>query len=123
MRCGTDASSAGSSSLAGVRGSFVERAKAYRTPRLRALGSGLARWNFRDVEAERPFAAVGEPPLQRERDGAECDVLPGHLRLFEQRDLERLGARAELEIDDPRTEEHMHLVDSRNRDHRKRLGH
>src|SRR5256885_2048435 len=49
------------------------------------------------VEGEGAAAAVGEPVLERGRDGAESDLRPGDAGFVEERDLERLLAGLEVE--------------------------
>src|SRR5262245_58075347 len=49
------------------------------------------------VKAEGAAAAVGEPALEREADGAKRDVLPWNPVFFPERHLERLLARLEVE--------------------------
>src|SRR3954468_19375050 len=73
------------------------------------------------VEAEGTPAAVGEPVPQRRGHGAERDLLPGDRRFFVQRDFEGLLARLEVEVEQARAVEEVHLVDVGDRDEREGL--
>jgi hypothetical protein len=53
---------------------------------------------------------------KRQADRAECDLLPGHAAFLDHRDLQAFFARLELEIEEPGTVEHVHLVDARDGD-------
>ena len=69
------------------------------------------------VEAERSPGAIGEPVLEGEADGAERDVLPGHLGFLEQRHFQAFHAGLEIEVQQPRAVEDVHLVHVGDRDH------
>src|SRR5258708_27412625 len=72
------------------------------------------------VEAEVAPGPVLEPALESRADGPESDLLPRNVSLVEQRDLQRLLARLEFEVEQPRAVEEVHLVHARHRDHAER---
>src|SRR5688572_5877120 len=57
------------------------------------------------MEAESAAAAIREPVLQGQADGAERDVLPRDAGFLPERDLERLLARLEFQRGEPRAVE------------------
>src|SRR6185369_13227837 len=73
------------------------------------------------VEPEAASPAVGEPVPERRGHGAERDVLPRDRRFLVQRDFERLLAGLEVEVEQARAVEKVHLVDVGDRDQRERL--
>src|SRR6267378_3219438 len=72
--------------------------------------------NVLGVESEASLRAVLEPALERGGDRPEGDVIPGDARFLEQRDLERLLARLEIEMQQLRAIEQVNLVHARHRD-------
>src|SRR5258707_7664795 len=72
------------------------------------------------VEAEVAPGPVLEPALESRADGPESDLLPRNASLVEQRDLQRLLAGLEFEVEQPRAVEEVHLVHARHRDHAER---
>lgn len=73
------------------------------------------------MEAEAAGTPILEIVAQRERDGAEGYPVPGYLLLREEPYLQRFVSRGEIEIEEARAIDDMHLADVRHVDQREHL--